>query len=134
MAKSHPGFKAVAAGIAKREGVSGKRAGAILAAATRRASPAAKKANPHLSRVKGKALGGKVGALKGLKRSAGIKAVPGLGRPSFEERTATRMAGMPETANVPGARPYARGGAVHGGASSRADGCVAKGKTRGRFI
>lgn len=35
MAKSHPGFKAV------------------VAAAARRASPAAKKANPRLKRVKG---------------------------------------------------------------------------------
>ena len=52
-AKPHPGFKAVASGIAKRQGVSGKRAGAILAAATRRASPSAKAANPRLGRVKG---------------------------------------------------------------------------------
>jgi hypothetical protein len=52
MAK-HPGFKAVASSIAKREGVSKDRAGAILGAATRRASPAAKKANPNLKRVKG---------------------------------------------------------------------------------
>ena len=51
--KAHPGFKAAASSIAKREGVSGKRAGAILAAATRKASPAAKKANPRLKRVKG---------------------------------------------------------------------------------
>jgi hypothetical protein len=39
--------------IAAREGVSKERAGAMLAAATRRASPAAKKANPRLKRVKG---------------------------------------------------------------------------------
>lgn len=49
--KAHPGFKSVAASIAKREGVSAKRAGAILASATRKASPAAKKANPRLKRV-----------------------------------------------------------------------------------
>lgn len=53
MAK-HPGFKSVQASIAKREGVSKERAGAILASATRRASPAAKRANPRLKRVKGK--------------------------------------------------------------------------------
>lgn len=50
--KAHPGFKAVQASIAKKEGVSTERAGAILAAATRRASPAAKAANPRLNRVK----------------------------------------------------------------------------------
>jgi len=49
---NHPGFKSVQASIARREGVSSDRAGAILAAATRRASPAAKKANPRLGRVK----------------------------------------------------------------------------------
>ncbi len=49
----HPGFKAAQAGIAKRMGVGKKRAGAILAASTRGASKAAKKANPRLKRVKG---------------------------------------------------------------------------------
>lgn len=52
MAKPHPGFKSVAARIAKQDGVSGKAASAILASASRKASPAAKKANPRLSRVK----------------------------------------------------------------------------------
>jgi hypothetical protein len=46
-------FKSVQSKIAKREGIPKKRAGAILAAATRRASPAAKRANPKLKRVKG---------------------------------------------------------------------------------
>ena len=50
----HPGFKAVQARIAAKEGVSKKSAGAILAASSRNASPAAKKANPALNRVKGK--------------------------------------------------------------------------------
>lgn len=49
----HPGFKAVQKKIAARQGVSMERAGAILAAATRRASPAAKRRNPRLLRVKG---------------------------------------------------------------------------------
>lgn len=53
--KSHPGFKAVQAKIAAKQGISKERAGAILASATRKASPAAKKANPRLKRVKGKA-------------------------------------------------------------------------------
>lgn len=53
MAKAHPGFKAVQSSIAKRQGVSSERAGAILGAATRRASAAAKRANPRLKRVKG---------------------------------------------------------------------------------
>jgi len=49
--KKHPGFKSVQSSIAKREGVSKERAGAILAASTRKASPAAHKANPRLNRV-----------------------------------------------------------------------------------
>lgn len=46
------GFKAVQAKIAAREGIPLKNAGAILASATRKASPAAKKANPNLKKVK----------------------------------------------------------------------------------
>lgn len=53
MAKKHPGFASVQAKIAAKEGVSKDRAGAILAASSRNASPAAKKANPRLKRVKG---------------------------------------------------------------------------------
>lgn len=45
-------FKSVQAKIAKQDGVSKKSAGAILASATRKASPAAKKKNPKLKRVK----------------------------------------------------------------------------------
>lgn len=52
MSKSHPGFKAVQDKIAEKSGVSKKAAGAILAASTRKASPAAKKANPKLNKVK----------------------------------------------------------------------------------
>lgn len=48
---AHPGFKAVQGKIAKKYGK--ERAGAILAASTRGASKAAKKANPRLLRVKG---------------------------------------------------------------------------------
>ena len=48
----HPGFKSVQASIAKREGVSRARAGAILASASRRASKAAVRSNPRLLRVK----------------------------------------------------------------------------------
>lgn len=53
MAKAHPGFKAVQKSIAKKGGMGMDRAGAILASRTRKASPAAKKANPRLKRVKG---------------------------------------------------------------------------------
>lgn len=53
MSKAHPGFKAVASKIAAKEGISKEHAGAILAHSTRHASKAAKKANPHLKRVKG---------------------------------------------------------------------------------
>ena len=49
----HPGFKAVQSSIASKEGISQKSAGAILASASRKASPSAKKANPRLNRVKG---------------------------------------------------------------------------------
>lgn len=48
----HPGFKAAQASIAKKEGVSKDRAGAILASASRNASPKAKAANPRLNKVK----------------------------------------------------------------------------------
>ena len=52
--KAHPGFKAVQSKIAKKQGVSKQAAGAILAASTRKASAAAKKANPRLKRVTGR--------------------------------------------------------------------------------
>lgn len=54
MKSKHPGFKAVQNKIAKKEGVSKKAAGAILASASLKASGAAKKANPKLKKVKGK--------------------------------------------------------------------------------
>lgn len=50
----HPGFASVQSSIAKKEGISKKEAGAILASATRGASSKAKKANPNLKKVKGK--------------------------------------------------------------------------------
>jgi hypothetical protein len=46
-------FKSVQNKIAKKDGVSKKAAGAILAKASRNASPAAKKKNPKLKKVKG---------------------------------------------------------------------------------
>lgn len=51
--KKHPGFKAVQKKIAKKQGVSMERAGAILAAGARKASKEAVKKNPRLKRVKG---------------------------------------------------------------------------------
>jgi hypothetical protein len=48
--KAHPGFAAVQKKI-EGEGYSAKSAGAILASKTRKASPAAKKANPRLKKV-----------------------------------------------------------------------------------
>lgn len=53
MSKAHPGFKAVQSKIASKEGISKDRAGAILAASSRRASAGAKKANPRLKKVHG---------------------------------------------------------------------------------
>lgn len=51
--KHHPGFKKVQASIAKKEGISKERAGAILASSSRNASAHAKKMNPKLKKVKG---------------------------------------------------------------------------------
>ena len=53
MKKAHPGFKAVQAKIAAKQGVSKESAGAILAAGARKASKAAVKKNPNLKKVKG---------------------------------------------------------------------------------
>lgn len=52
MKKKHPGFKAAAASVEAREGVSKKAADAIIAAGARNASAKAKKANPRLKKVK----------------------------------------------------------------------------------
>lgn len=52
--KKHPGFKKAQAEIAKKQGISEERAGAILASGARKASPQAKKENPRLKKVKGK--------------------------------------------------------------------------------
>lgn len=53
MSKAHPGFKAVATSIAKKQGISKQRAAAELAASTRGASKTAKRANPNLKKVPG---------------------------------------------------------------------------------
>lgn len=47
-------FKSVQKKIAKKQGVSMKSAGAILAKSSRDASPEAKRKNPKLKKVKGK--------------------------------------------------------------------------------
>jgi len=49
----HIGFEAAAEKAAESYGGDMKRGRAAIAASTRRASPAAKRANPHLKRVKG---------------------------------------------------------------------------------
>jgi hypothetical protein len=54
-AKKGMGFKKAQSQIAKKQGISMKSAGAILAAGARKASPAAKRKNPNLKKVKGKA-------------------------------------------------------------------------------
>lgn len=51
--KKHRGFKAVQKEIAAKQNISMERAGAILAAGARKASPAAVKANPRLKKVSG---------------------------------------------------------------------------------
>lgn len=55
MRKKLRGFKNVAKSIARKQKVPLKRARAILASGTRRASAAAKRKNPRLKRVKGRA-------------------------------------------------------------------------------
>lgn len=52
--KKGMGFKAAQKNIASKQGVSMESAGAILAASARKASPAAKRKNPNLKKVKGK--------------------------------------------------------------------------------
>lgn len=52
MARKGMGFKAAQNSIAKKEGVSQKAAGAILAASTRNASASAKRKNPNLKKVR----------------------------------------------------------------------------------
>jgi len=52
--KAHPGFKKVQEQIMRKSKVSKKSAGAILAAASRKASAKAKRRNPRLRKVKGK--------------------------------------------------------------------------------
>jgi hypothetical protein len=54
MAGKHPGFKAVQSEIAKKQGISKKAAGAILAKSSRNASKSAKAKNPNLKKVGGK--------------------------------------------------------------------------------
>lgn len=57
MAGKHPGFHKVAAGIARRQGISMEAASAILASSARHASAAAKRKNPRLKRVSAKKKG-----------------------------------------------------------------------------
>jgi len=54
MKEKHPGFKAVASGIAKKQGIPMKNASAIVAVTSRKASAKAKAANPMLKKVMGK--------------------------------------------------------------------------------
>jgi hypothetical protein len=53
--RQRKGFKSNAQAIARRQGLPYERAAAILAASTRRASASAKRKNPALRKVKGKA-------------------------------------------------------------------------------
>jgi hypothetical protein len=53
MATKHIGFKAAQVSIAKKQGISPDRAGAVLAAGARKASSAAVKSNPRLAKVSG---------------------------------------------------------------------------------
>lgn len=52
-------FKKAVENVMSKGGKSKKQAGAIVASASRNASPAAKKANPKLNKVKGKPSGKK---------------------------------------------------------------------------
>lgn len=57
----HPGFTSTQNKIAKKEGISKDRAGAILGSAGRKAGILARKKNPRLNRIPGGALGGEGG-------------------------------------------------------------------------
>ena len=59
-------FKSVQTSISAKEGVSSKSAGAILASASRKASPAAKAKNPNLNKVKGRSSSDLLKYVKGL--------------------------------------------------------------------
>lgn len=52
-AKKGMGFAAAQKSISKKQGIPMEKAGAILAAGARKASPAAVKANPNLKKVSG---------------------------------------------------------------------------------
>ena len=52
MAKKHPGFKAVQNRIARKQGISKKAAGAILAASSRKASAQSQKTKPKTQESK----------------------------------------------------------------------------------
>ena len=49
--KGHPGFQNVQSKIARQQGISKDKAGAILASSSRSASSAAKRKNPKLKKV-----------------------------------------------------------------------------------
>ena len=53
MSKAHPGFAAVVRVVSRKQGIAKKEAAAEIASASRNASPAAKKANPALDKIKG---------------------------------------------------------------------------------
>ncbi len=55
--KKGMGFKAAQKQIAKKQGISMERAGAILASGARKASTAAVRKNPNLKKVKGRSRG-----------------------------------------------------------------------------
>lgn len=64
-------FKSVQKKISRSEGIPMKNAGAILAHASRNASPAAKKANPNLMKVKGSEYSNKHAGSHALTQSHG---------------------------------------------------------------
>jgi len=53
-ARKGMGFKKAAASVQQSQGVSAESAAAIIATGARKASPAAKRKNPNLKKVKGK--------------------------------------------------------------------------------
>lgn len=75
----HPGFGAIQKRIAKTSGISEKKAGAILASSSRKASPAAKKKNPALKKVPAK------------KKAAPTKPAPTPVAAPVQERTNVRL-------------------------------------------
>jgi hypothetical protein len=92
------GFKAAAASVARKQGISQQGANAIIAAGARNASPKAKKANPNLKKVTVKKAAPKKAPAKAMADTAVMMATcapgssSGMGAVKAPRRKAPKMA------------------------------------------